>query len=58
MIRKTEFIGKEVTIEYGASVHIGTIIDETKNLFHLKTKNKVLKLLKRDSILHISGVRP
>ena len=48
MIHKKEFIGKKAEIKYNKSLFKGTIIDETKNLLHLKTQKKIVKICEED----------
>jgi len=47
-----EFIGKEIKIIKSLNKEqvelSGTIIDETKNTFTIKTQNKEIKILKKD----------
>jgi RNase P/RNase MRP subunit p29 len=47
-----EFIGKEIIIIKSSNKEqeklSGTIIDETKNTFTIKTQNKEIKILKKD----------
>jgi RNase P/RNase MRP subunit p29 len=54
MITKREFIGKKAEIRYSGSLFKGTIIDETKNLFYLKTDKKLVKIVKKNSTIKIN----
>ena len=53
MIHKQEFIGKKAEIKYSRSLFKGTIIGETKNLLYLKTQQKIVKVIKKNSIIKI-----
>jgi RNase P/RNase MRP subunit p29 len=55
MIEKSEFIGKEAKIRYNGLDFSGTIIDETKNMVVLKTKEKNLKIIKKNAIIRIGN---
>ena len=53
MIEKREFIGKEAEINYAGKVFRGRIIDETKNTLTLETKNKLVKIIKKNAKIKI-----
>jgi len=55
MIKKKEFIGKEVKIVYGGKEFQGMIVNETKETFTLKTKIKERIFLKSGSIIFIEN---
>ena len=52
---KEELIGKEAEIESNGKTHRGKIINETKNMIHLETKNKTKKFIKKTSKIKING---
>lgn len=54
-IIKKEIIGKQVSILYNNKVYDGLVIDETKNLFFIKTKEGTKKIIKKDSKIKIQG---
>ena len=41
-----EYIGEKIEFEDNKKTRKGTIIDETKNTFKVKTKNKTITILK------------
>ena len=52
---KEELIGKEAEItESSGKTHKGTIVNETKNMLHLETKNKIKKFIKKTSKIKIN----
>jgi RNase P/RNase MRP subunit p29 len=53
MIQKKELIGKIAQIRFAGRQFRGEIIDETKNMIHLKTKDKIIKIVKRNSKIKI-----
>ncbi|MBN2368547.1 ribonuclease P protein subunit [Candidatus Woesearchaeota archaeon] len=52
---KEEFVGKLAEISYCGKTIKGTIIDETKNMIHLKTKTKTIKIIKKNAKITING---
>jgi RNase P/RNase MRP subunit p29 len=52
---KGELIGSEAQIIYNGRPFKGIIIDETKNMLHLKTENKIVRLIKKNCIIRIKG---
>ena len=52
-ITKTEFIGEKAKISCDGRLFEGTIVDETKNMIHLMTKKKVLRLIKKNITIMI-----
>ena len=55
MIEKQEFIGKKVEILYNQRVFVGTIQDETKNMLYLKTKERIIKIIKKSAMIKVEG---
>lgn len=55
-----EFVGKEVKVTKSDNKQLvgiqGTILDETKNLFIIKTKTKIVKVLKNICTFQIDKV--
>ncbi len=54
MIEKKEFIGKKAEIHYNKKVYEGIIIDETKNMLRLETKDKAVWIIKRNAAININ----
>jgi RNase P/RNase MRP subunit p29 len=54
MIEKKSLIGKIARIKLGDIHYKGTIIDETKNMIHLQTGKKVVKIIKKQSLIEIN----
>lgn len=52
---KEELIGKTAQVVFNEKKHHGEIIDETKNMIHLKTKDKIKKFIKSEIIIIIEG---
>jgi RNase P/RNase MRP subunit p29 len=48
---KEELIGKKAEIAFNGKVHKGTIVDETKNMIHLKTDDGLRKFIKQTIII-------
>lgn len=55
MAEKGELIGKSAEVDYNNKVFTGTIIDETKNMVHLETKNKIIKIIKKNAKFRIGN---
>jgi len=53
MIEKKEFIGKKAEIHYNKKKYEGIIIDETKNMLRLETKDKAVWIIKRNAAIKI-----
>ena len=49
---REELIGLEVKIQYNKKTFEGIIVDETKNMIHLKTKKDIKKLIKKNLIIY------
>jgi len=52
---KHEMIGKKATVTFNRIVHEGEIVDESKNMIHLKTTDGVKKFIKTQSKLLIDN---
>ena len=44
---KHELIGEKAEITFNGKTHKGIIVDETKNMLSLETKNKIRKFIKK-----------
>jgi len=52
---KHEFIGEKAEIKFNDKTYKGMIIDETKNMLSLKTKNQIKKFIKKTIEIKING---
>ena len=55
MITKKELIGRCAKISYNGKVFEGHIIDETKNMIWLETNAKLIKIIKKNSIIQVNN---
>lgn len=54
---KKEIVGKEATAEYAGRKIRGKIIDETKETIVLKTDNKKITIIKKNTKIEIDGIK-
>ncbi|PLW80267.1 hypothetical protein C0585_03890 [Candidatus Woesearchaeota archaeon] len=54
-LEKSELIGKEAIITTHNNTFNGKIIDESKNMIHLQTKEGVKKVIKKQATIKIDG---
>lgn len=52
---KEELIGEKAEIKFNEKTHNGEIINETKNMIHLKTKDEIKKFIKTEITIKIQG---
>ena len=50
---KHELVGKTAQVAYNNRVIHGRIVDETKNMIHLETEGKIIKIIKKNAIITI-----
>jgi len=48
---KEEFIGKKAEVLYNTENFAGVIVNETKNMIWIETKNGVKKIIKKNAII-------
>jgi RNase P/RNase MRP subunit p29 len=53
----TWLIGEEAEITFNNKKFTGTIVDETRNMLYVKTKQGVKKIIKKESTVTIHGSR-
>ena len=52
---KHELIGEKAEIEFNDKTYKGMIVNETKNMLSLKTKNQIKKFIKKTIEIKIKG---
>ena len=52
---KEELIGRKAEVAYAGRIFEGQIIDETKNTIRLKTKDKIITIIKKEATLKINN---